>query len=293
MINNFLYFLQESCKSLWRNGFMTVASISTVSVAILILGAFLTVFANGNHIATHLESTVQISVYVENDTSDDEINIIGAELAALPGVKEVKTVDKKQALARFKERLGDNAVILDALAENSLPYSFDVHVDVPERIEQIVPTIQNIRHVEAVRYGKEVVEKLFQVTRILRNGGIALIVLLGMGTLFIIVNTIRLTVFARRREISIMKYVGATNSFIRWPFLLEGIFIGVLGAVLSMFMLDFLYGEAVVRIREAVAFLPVLKPYPLLFYVGAILVVTGALIGALGSVISLRKFMRV
>lgn len=290
---NFVYFAQETFKSLKRNGFMTVASISTVTVSVLILGSFLLLFINSNHIASHLENSVQISVYMKNDTREDQINIIGSEIAALPGVTEIKTVSKEEAMERFKKRLGENAGILDALEDNPLPYSFDVHVDTPERITEIIPKIQGMRHVETARYGKEVVEQLFQFTKVLRYGGILLICLMALGTLFIIVNTIRLTVFARRREISIMKYVGATDWFIRWPFMLEGITIGVLGAVLSAVLLQIGYGAVITKIQSALAFLPIMGEWPLMIWLWLLLLFIGGGIGALGSYISLRKFLQV
>lgn len=290
---NFVYFAQETLKSLKRNGFMTVASISTVTVSVLILGSFLLLFLNSNHIASHLENSVQISVYMKNETREDQINIIGSEIAALPGVTEIKTVSKEEAMERFKKRLGENAGILDALEDNPLPYSFDVHVDTPERITEIIPKIQGMRHVETARYGKEVVEQLFQFTKVLRYGGILLICLMALGTLFIIVNTIRLTVFARRREISIMKYVGATDWFIRWPFMLEGITIGILGAILSAVLLQIGYGAVITKIQSALAFLPLMGKWPLMIWIWLLLLFIGGGIGALGSYISLRKFLQV
>lgn len=198
-LRNGVYFLIEALKSLFRNGMMSVASVSIVAVSMLILGSFLILFFNSNHIASYLENTVQVSVYMKNDVTEDDINIVGSEIAALPGVVEVKTVTKEQAMERFKNRLGENAGILAALDDNPLPYSFDVRVDKPERVDELVPKIQSMRYVDSARYGKEVVDQLFQFTRVMRYGGMILIVLMGVGTLFIIVNTIRLTVYARRR----------------------------------------------------------------------------------------------
>ena len=139
----------------------------------------------------------------------------------------------------------------------------------------------------------EVVDQLFQFTRIMRYGGTILIVLMGVGTLFIIVNTIRLTVYARRREINIMKYVGATDWFICWPFILEGVFIGLVGSCISAVVLQLCYSASVVKLQAALAFLPILSTWPLMFFIWGILVALGAIIGALGSFISLRKFLEV
>lgn len=291
--STFVYYVQETSKSLFRNGVMTIASMITVAVSTLILGSFLLLFINSNHIAKHLENSVQISVYMDNHSNEDDINTTGAELAALPGVTEVKTVTKEEAMKRFRARLGENAGILDALEDNPLPYSFEVHVDAPERIGQIVPVIQKMKKVECVRYAREVVEQLFQFTRILRIGGLLLVTLMVFGTLFILANTIRLTVVNRKREINIMKYVGATDWFIRWPFMMEGIIIGLVGTIFSTAVLTFIYSAAVVKIRQALAFLPVLSTWPLMKGMWIGLLLFGMLIGALGSYISVKKFLRV
>lgn len=291
--DSIIYFFNETMRSMWRNGVMTVASVTTAVVSVLILGIFLLLFANSHNIARYLEDSVQITVYMQDDARDDQINIIGSEIAALPGVVKVDTVDKEKAMERFKERLGSNAGILSALDDNPLPYSFDVHVDGPERVTEIIPKIQGMSYVESARYGKDVVEKLFQFTRVLRYGGIAIIILMGMGTLFIIINTIRLTVYARRREIEIMRYVGATDSFIRWPFLLEGIFIGVFGAVISALALTILYSSVIEKIRLALAFIPVLPTWPLMIWIWVALIFVGGIIGVAGSYISLSRFLRV
>ena len=147
--------------------------------------------------------------------------------------------------------------------------------------------------VETAKFGQEVVEHLFQLTKILRFGGIALVIFLAMATLFIISNTIRLTVFARRKEVVIMKYVGATDWFIRWPFLLEGMTLGFFGAVVASILINGIYTALLESIHATLAFLPLLPASPLIMYVTIFLLVTGTGIGALGSFISLRKFLRV
>lgn len=292
-MTSFIYFVRETIKSLFRNGVMTLASMITVAVSTLILGSFILLFCNSNHIAGYLEDSVQISVYMENRTSEEDINVTGAELSALPGVTEVRTVTKDEAMKRFKKRLGENVGILNALEDNPLPYSFEVHVDVPERIAQITPIIQKMKKVETVRYAREVVEQLFQFTNILRTGGLILIALMLSGTLFIIINTIRLTVMNRKKEINIMKYVGATDWFIRWPFMMEGIVIGLAGTIFSTIVLTFTYSAVVIKLKQALAFLPVLAAWPLMLWMWLGLILFGAAIGALGSYISLKKFLRV
>ncbi len=288
------YFVKETYKSIRRNGFMSFASISTVAVSLLVLGMFLLIFLNTNNLAQYLESQVQVSVYMRDDAKADELKDVGERLQKMPGVVKVTPIGKEQALERFKERLGDQEQLLNSLGkENPFPNSFDVQVDSPERIKEITPLIAGLPKVETAKFGQEVVEHLFQLTKILRFGGVVLIIFLAMATLFIISNTIRLTVFARRKEVVIMKYVGATDWFIRWPFLLEGMTLGFFGAVLASLCVNSIYSALLSRIHATLAFLPLLSASPLLIYVSLFLLLAGTGIGALGSYISLRKFLRV
>lgn len=288
------YFIKETYKSIRRNGFMSFASISTVAVSLLVLGMFLLIFLNTNHLAQYLESQVQVSVYMQDSATAEDLKNVESKLKQMPGVVKVTPINKEQALARFEERLGDQKQLLDSLGkENPFPNSFEVQVDAPERIKTITPSIDQLPKVETAKFGQEVVEHLFSLTRILRIGGIILVIFLAMATLFIISNTIRLTVFARRKEVIIMKYVGATDWFIRWPFLLEGMTLGFFGAVIASLCLNSIYAGILERIHATLAFLPLLSTSPLLIYVTLFLLAAGTGIGALGSYISLRKFLRV
>ena len=288
------YFVKETYKSIRRNGFMSFASISTVAVSLLVLGMFLLIFLNTNNLAQYLESQVQVSVYMQDSATPEDLKNVEDKLKKMPGVVKVTPINKAQALARFEERLGDQKQLLDSLGkENPFPNSFDVQVDAPERIKTITPSIDQLPKVETAKFGQEVVEHVFSLTKILRVGGIILVIFLAMATLFIISNTIRLTVFARRKEVVIMKYVGATDWFIRWPFLLEGMTLGFFGAVIASLCLNSIYAGILERIHATLAFLPLLPTSPLLVYVTLFLLVAGTGIGALGSYISLRKFLRV
>ena len=288
------YFIKETYKSIRRNGFMSFASISTVAVSLLVLGMFLMIFLNTNNLAQYLENQVQISVYMQDSATDKELASVKDKLTKMPGVVKVTQVNKQQALERFKKRLGDQEQLLNSLGkENPFPNSFEVQVDNPDRIKVLTPQIGQLPKVETAKFGQEVVEHLFQLTKILRLGGIVLVVFLAMATLFIISNTIRLTVFARRKEVIIMKYVGATDWFIRWPFLLEGMTLGFFGAVVAFVLINSIYASLLDRIHATFAFLPLLPTSPLLLYVDLFLLAAGTGIGALGSYISLRKFLRV
>ncbi len=292
--NTLEYYIKETFTSLKRNSLMTIASISTVALSILVLGMFLVMVLNVNNIAAHLENQVQITVYMKDQASATQLQQMEKVLKSSEGVVEVTPVSKQQALTEFKKRLGDQQRLLDALGEdNPFPASFEVQVDQPERIAKLVPQIEKMPGVETARFGQEAVKNLFRLTRILRLGGLLLIFLLAVATLFIISNTIRITVFARRREVNIMKYVGATDSFIRCPFILEGMLMGFTGALLAALALNQLYLAAQERIYGTLAFFPLLPYWPMMGILGAGLVLVGTLIGALGSMLSLQRFLKV
>ena len=289
------YFVRETYKSIRRNGLMSVASVSTVALSLLVLGMFLLLFLNTNNLAQYLESQVQITVYMQDEADGDVLDATRTKLEGLPGVEKVTPVTKEEALERFKERLGEQQNLLNSLGtDNPFPYYFEVEVDAPERIAELTPQIGEMEGVETAKFGQEVVEQLFQITKILRIGGILLVVLLAFATLFIIANTIRLTVFARRREVNIMKYVGATDWFIRWPFVIEGMVLGLVAGGLAFLAEWGLYTE-LYNVAGTVSLssfhllsFDVLRWWVLGVYAGA-----AALFGIGGSVTSIRKFMDV
>lgn len=288
------YYIKETFTSLKRNSLMSIASISTVALSILVLGIFLTMVLNVNNLASHLENQVQVTIYMDDSASAEQLKHMEKVLRSTAGIVKVTPRTKEEALAEFRKRLGEQQKLLAALGEdNPFPASFEIQVDNPERISQLVAQFQQMPGVETAKFGQEVVEHLFQLTRVLRIGGILLIVLLAIATLFIISNTIRITVFARRREVNIMKYVGATDWFIRWPFLLEGMLMGFAGAVIASLILVQGYNAIQAKIYGTLAFFPMLPSWPTMGYLSAGLICVGTLIGALGSSISLRKFLDV
>lgn len=288
------YYIKETFTSLKRNSLMSIASISTVALSILVLGIFLTMVLNVNNLASHLENQVQVTIYMDDSASAEQLKHMEKVLRSTAGIVKVTPRTKEETLAEFRKRLGEQQKLLAALGEdNPFPASFEIQVDNPERIPQLVAQFQQMPGVETAKFGQEVVEHLFQLTRVLRIGGILLIVLLAIATLFIISNTIRITVFARRREVNIMKYVGATDWFIRWPFLLEGMLMGFAGAVIASLILVQGYNAIQAKIYGTLAFFPMLPSWPTMGYLSAGLICVGTLIGALGSSISLRKFLDV
>ncbi len=294
MFSSIRYFWSEALKSLFRNRFMTIASILTVTLSMFILGMFLCVVFNIDHAATYLESQVEMSIYLKEDLTTPQVMEVGKHLKALPGVESVSFVNKDEALAQFKEQLGEQAGILEAVNGNPLPASYSLSFDTPTHLKQAAVIVSEYKAVESVQYGQDIIEQLYKVAQFIRIAGAVIIVFLASAELFIISNTIRLTVFARRREIQIMKYVGATNGFIRWPFIYEGVVIGIIGSGIASIFIWEGYQLVLAKINEAgLVFLPLMRVYPFMMYIVLSLLIAGVFIGALGSAISLRKYMKV
>ena len=278
------YFIREAFVSIRRNGLMSIAAISTVAISLLVLGLFLVLVFNINNMASMLESQVQITVYVKDEVSADKLTELKGQLTKITGVTKVGFTSKEQAMKDFRKRLGEQKELLDSLGDvNPLPNSFAVHVDKPENLKSIAEKIRKLENIESMRFGQEIIEQLFKVTYFIRVGGLVLIVFLTFATLFIISNTIRLTVFARRKEVSLMKYVGATDWFIRWPFLLEGMMLGLIGGVVAFVLIGIVYSIIVEQIHSTLAFMPILPKQPLLSNVSILIVFLGMTIGATGS----------
>ena len=288
------YFVREVCISIKRNNWMSFASISTVAVSLFVLGMFLIIVLNMNRMASMLESQVQINVYLDDNLKGAEIDDLEDDLKKMQGIESVQYVSREDAIVRLRERLGDQKYLLDALGDkNPLPNAFEVTVKQPTMVETAAKAIEKFGGVESVKYGQDVVEHLFDMTRLVRIFGFTLMLLLAGATLFIISNTIRLTVFARRKEIAIMKYVGATDWFIRWPFLLEGVVLGFFGGVLASIALRSIYGLITAKVYSTLAFLPLIPQYPFVNFISLVMVLSGMGIGALGSTISLKRFLKV
>ena len=288
------YFIKEVYTSFKRNIWMTLASIFTVVLSLFILGFFSIVILNLNKMADTLESQVQISVYLKDDLSQEEIDETKETLSKIEGLQDIKFTTREEAMKNFKERLGDQQFLLDALDDtNPLPDSFSLTVTSPQQVKTIADTAAALDSVESASYSQDIINHLFNLTHLIRLIGIALIILLTGAAIFIISNTIRLTVFDSRKEIAIMKYVCATDLFIRWPFLLEGICLGFIGGGLATIFLYIIYNQVTQEIYEAMAFFPLIPQHPFIDYISLAILVAGIIIGALGSTISLKRFLKV
>lgn len=288
--------VREGVKNLNRNGWMTFASVSAVTITLLILGAFLVLALNVNHIAQNVEKQVEIRVFLDVSADQATIQAVEQKISQMPQVEHVKFVSKEDGLKLLRDRLGEKSYLLDGLEEeNPLPDTLVVKTKQPQDTSTAAKTIKGMEHVTNVNYGEGTVEKLFAATDTIRNVGIVFIVGLAFTAMFLIANTIKLTIVARRREIEIMKLVGATNWFIRWPFFVEGLLMGVSGAILPTLMLGIAYYYLLEALHTnlAASLFDLLPLFPLAYQVAGILLALGAFIGIWGSLVSVRRFLRV
>ncbi|SDZ34217.1 cell division transport system permease protein [Evansella caseinilytica] len=288
--------LKEGCKNLVRNGWMTFASISAVTVMLFVVGAFLMIIMNVNHFATSLEQDVEVRVFIDIGAEQEEQDELLSDLEEIPGIDSIQFVSKDEGLDSLIASLGEEGDIFKSLKEeNPLNDVFVVQAEEPQETENIAGDIETLPHVDSVEYGKDIFEKLFSVTDFVRLVGLILILGLMFTAMFLIANTIKLTIIARKREIQIMKLVGATNWFIRWPFFVEGLLLGTLGAVLPISILGYGYRRFYesVGTETGISFFQFLPQSPLVYQMALLLISIGALVGVWGSMMSIRKFLKV
>ena len=287
------FFFREAFGSLRRNYFMTVAALVTVFLSIVVLGGVLVFVYTTGALLKEVEQKVEITVYLKTDPEPtaQDVSTMQTQIQGWTEVKAVTYVSRDQALARLKQDFKSNPEILDGLKSNPLPASFEISLKDPQTVSAVAARFTGQPIVEEVRYGKEIADKLFSFTNQARNFLLGFIVLLGIVAVLLISNTIRLSIFARRREVEIMKLVGATNWFIRWPFLIEGVFVGLVGAAAAMVVVIFLTNFLLGKMQTTFMAVP-LGAVPLAS-VAFILLGVGVVIGAAGSGIGLRRFLKV
>lgn len=296
--------LREGTKNVVRNGWMTFASISSIAISLFILGVFVLITLNVNDIAGQIEKQVEINVYLEVNTSQDQIKALESQIQAIHEVKTIKFVSKEEGLVYLRQKLGESGkALLDGFEgeNNPLNDAFTIEVDDPRNVAVVADQISALnigkdpKPIYKVNYGKGTVEALFKVTQIVRWIGIGIVILLSFTAVFLIANTIKITILARRKEISIMKLVGATNSFIRWPFFIEGALLGFIGSVIPTAIIlggywKLLNTSSLNLNLLMVELTPFGKIAPTMM---ALLLGIGMVIGIWGSLISVRKFLRV
>ena len=303
-MSSFFYFLKESIQGFTRNLSTTLGSIVTIFLSLLIIGVFLVGGTVINHLVSSIENEVSITAYVADDADQAQIDALMGEIRGMEGVASVDFTTKDQALENFRNT-SNNPDIIDQLdGQNPLPASIDIELSDPQLVESVAgqvlatsiyPTITDNPDdpAEAVKYGQQSVERLFAVTNYVRYIGIALIALLIFIALVFINNTIRLAILARRKEIAIMRLVGASNGFIRGPFLMEGALHALIGSLLAVGVLQVLRVYAIPKLQSALSFLSLDvggQTYAMIYIV---LVVAGLVIGLIGSAFAMRRYLKV
>jgi len=291
-INSIRRHFRESFKSLGRNGWMTFASVSAVTVTLLLVGVFFVLLMNLNNVASNIENDVKIRVHIDTAASQENIDELGAQLEKLKEVSAVSFSSKEEELKNINETLGEAFSLIEQ--DNPLRNVYEVQTKDPKDVIDVAKKIEKLNYVEVVKYGQGEVEKLFSVLDMSRNIGLVLIIGLLFTAMFLISNTIKITIVARKKEIEIMRLVGATNSFIRWPFFLEGLWLGVLGAIIPIILIGTTYYniQDYVTSKVNISFFELLDFSPFVFQVSGVLILMGALIGVWGSMMSVRKFLK-
>ncbi|RKD21823.1 cell division protein FtsX [Ammoniphilus oxalaticus] len=288
---------REGFRNIGRNGWMSFASVSSVAITLFVLGLFLVLAMNVNHSADVVEKQVEVRAYLKADTTHEQVGQVQEEIEQLATVESVNFITKEQGLETFRESWGDKGNLLTGLEgeENPLLDAFAVKPKNPQETSTIAETLTELPHIENVVFGEETIEKLFSVTKVVRNIGMVLIIALAFTAMFLIANTIKLTIVARRREIEIMKLVGATNAFIRWPFFIEGLLMGVVGAIIPIAILltGYYYVIKFVKVDLNLYFLQLLPLDPLAWQITLLLMGIGAFIGVWGSMVSVRRFLKI
>lgn len=288
------YLFREGIKSLWKNRTMSIASIAVLISCLLLTGVAGLLTLNLSSIMESVESSNTLVVFLEENLPSLEAVKLGEDLRQIDNISECTFVPKNVGLSEMMAGLGSDGALMDALqgTGNPLPDSYRISLADLSRYDETAAAIQSLKGVDRISEYRDIAKKLSNLDRLLKLGSIVIVIVLAVVSLFIISNTVKVTMFSRRMEITIMKSVGATNGFVRIPFLVEGMPIGLISGCVSATVMFFAYGKAVEVIYGIAPFLTIIdiSGYVGLIYLAYILV--GILFGALGGVISIGKYLK-
>lgn len=290
--------IKQGFQGVWRNRGMGLASISSITAVLMILGVVIILILSLNNVALEIRTKFdEVQIFLNNDLDTEEINYIEDSIKDIDGVLSATFLSKEQGLELMKEEFQEDSYLLEGLEEdNPLQNSYIIQLTDIKYADGVVEKLKLVDGIEDIKYYKDIIDKLMVVTNYVRLGGIIVIGVLVLVSIFIISNTIKLTVTARRREINIMKFVGATNGYIRGPFILEGIVFGLIGALLSILLLNYGYEYFFNSVNDKLYVLftvYLVAPSLLIKDITIIFTAIGVGIGALGSIISLKRFLNV
>lgn len=287
------YFLGEAVSNLRRNLLLTLAAISTAGLSLFLLGGVMVGGKIIDKMLTSWEGKVELNVFLREEITPEQSKELGAAISSMPEVARVFYESKDQAFNEYKKMFEDTPAIWQNVDPNALPASYRIKLKDPKTAQAVASRLEGRPGVDEVQYGGNAVKRLLRLIGVVRTGVlIATSILLGAAIL-LIANTIRLAVYARRKEIGIMKLVGATNWFIRVPFILEGMVAAAIGSVLAAGII--FAGKLLVldQFQRDILFLPVTVGTDVVLQVFATLLVVGLAIGAIGSTVALRRFLEV
>lgn len=295
MLNSWRYAIKQAFKQAFRNRAMSAASMFSITAMLLILGLFFILVVNINMVSeTAKKQFDTIQVYLLDSTTYEQATDMLSQLENTDGVKEASYLSDDEAMAKWRTKWGDNAYLLDGLENNPLPNSLIIKVTKLEAADTVVAKVKTFDGVEDIKYYKDTVDQLMKITRFIQVGAMIVILFLVIVSVVVVSNTIKLTVLAREREISIMKYVGATNWFIRGPFLIEGILIGIVSALISVGIVSLLYYKITELVGQEIFVMLSTTMVPgafLIIHLVWIFLALGVSIGACGSIVSMRRFL--
>lgn len=288
------YLTREGFKNIWVNRFLSVATILVLVACLIIVGTGSLIFLNINSLLDLIEGQNVVMVYVQDEATDYETESLGLQLEEMTNIKKVEFVPREVAFESQKEQFGDKAALLEGLSAEILPDAYKVVVDDLSMFDNTVSKIRDLDSVLQVRENSDLAGKVETIRNAVSYISLGIVAILFLVSMFIVSNTIRITIYNRRLEISIMKAVGATNSFIRWPFLVEGMLLGVISAVVSLALLYLVYSIALIWFADLMSTLGG-TPVEFLDYIWFFLAVfgfIGVVIGTTGSLISLNKYLK-
>lgn len=294
MIRNLGRHLVESFKNLKRNGWMSFASISAVTVVLLLLGCFMLFVSNVNKLAQDIQKNVTVSVFVDLGTTKKQRATLETQLEALPNVSKVTFSSKEEQYKKLVKQMGDDWDVFSS-EDNPLYDVYEVQAQDPSQTSQIKVAAEKLKHVAEASYGGTETEKILSIASNVKKWGTIAAIILLILAVFLISNTIRMTIISRRDEIKIMRLVGAKNGYIRWPFFLEGAWIGLIGALVPIGILWLLYPHIYNWVNPTLlqGHYAMLTTNQVMGPLALLLIVTGMLIGALGSILSMRRFLKI
>jgi len=296
MIRSFFYNIKQAFVQIFRNRGMSAASIFSILAMLLILGLVFIIVVNINLFTEIVKQDYdQVEVFIVDDATDEQIQQVMSQIEKQPGVTTVEYRSEEDALRIMKERWGESGYLLDSLGENPLPASIMISVDSLDNAGSIAAYAGKFDIIEDVQYYKDTVDKLTRITNFLQIAGLIIMAFLVIVSVVVVSNTIKLTVMARADEIYIMKYVGANNWFIRGPFMVEGIIIGLIASLIAGGAIALIYKKLIDSIGDqifAIVSSPLISVQYMTVNLLIIFVALGCSIGAWGSIVSMRKYLK-